>query len=167
MSWLRPLAALAVTLALAGCQVRPLYATPPDGVGAAQALPAIAVDPPLNRPEQVFRNRLLFGLRGGGEGAANAYSLGYRLILGEAALGVEPVTGTPASYQIIGNLSFILKDARTGAALVQDRVTSMASFNRSTQDFANIRARRDAEDRVSETLAELVEVRLAAFFAER
>lgn len=168
MSWPRRVVALlAMALLVGACQVRPLYGSAPDGEGARQALPAIAVDAPATRPEQVFRNALLFGLRGGGAGEAPRYGLNYRMVLVEQPLAVQQVTGTPTSYQVVGNVSIILQDTTSGAYLLTDRATAVASFNRSTQNFANIRARRDAEDRVAEALARLVETRLAAYFAEQ
>ncbi len=167
MSWLRLICLVGVALAVSACQVRPLYAPTPDGVGALQALPAIEVDGPSSRPEQVFRNALIFAMRGGGEGAPARYRLNFRVNLAEQELGIEPITGTPASYQLRGSVSFVLRDAASDAVLIQDSATAVASYNRSTQNFANIRARRDAEDRVAESLAQLVHVRLASLFAER
>ncbi len=59
--------ALAALVGLAGCQVRPLYATGPGEAGPQADLPAISVQDPTTRIEQVYRNALLFALRGGGE----------------------------------------------------------------------------------------------------
>ena len=166
-SRLAGLLAAAFVLFAAGCQIRPVYAPGPSGASPQSALPAIAVEAPATRIEQVFRNALLFGLRGGGDGAPPAYALGFRMLVVEQPLAIEPVTGTPAAYQILGSVAFIVRDSGTGAVLFEDRTTSVASFNRSSQNFANIRARRDAEDRLADSLARLVETRLAAFFATR
>jgi LPS-assembly lipoprotein len=160
---------LAGAVALSGCTVRPLYAPAPAlGEAGPQAdLPAIAVDAPLTREEQVFRNALLFALRGGGEADSPRYSLIYRLTLREQEIAVERVTGTPNAYQLTGGVSFLVKDTATGESLYGSSVTAADSYTRSSQNFSNIRARRDAEDRLAEALAQLAQARLAAYFATR
>ena len=159
---------LAFAVALStGCQVRPLYAPDASGVSARNQLPAIAVDEPVTRPEQVFRNTLLFGLRGGGEAASSLYRLNYRITSDVQQLAIEEVTGTPTSYQVNGRIAYILEDAETGEPLLVDEALATASYNRSSQNFANLRAERDAEDRLATTLASKVETRLAIYFAAR
>ncbi len=165
------LAAIAVALValatLAGCQVRPLYSSAPSlGVTGPQAdLPAIAVEEPGGRIEQVYRNALLFGLRGGGSGVESRYRLSYRITNREQAIAVERGTGTPNLYQVSGAVSFLLKDAASGESIFGASVTSVNSYTYSSQSFSNIRARRDAENRLATSLAGLTQARLAAYFA--
>jgi LPS-assembly lipoprotein len=167
------LAALAASLMLAGCQVRPLYG---DSAGAGlsetsdtvrQSLREIDVATPRDRPEQAFRNALLFNLQGGNGPAAMRYRLTYRLVIREQQIALEEITGTPRSYQLQGQLSYLLEDANTGEALMTDRINAIASYDRSSQNFANVRARRDGEDRVGNELARQVEIRIASYFAAR
>lgn len=169
MSWLEgrlaPVVALACLLGLVGCQVRPLYSATPTEAGPQTDLPAISVAPPVTREEQVYRNALLFGLRGGSEGADPRYNLVYRMTIREQAVLIERGSGTPNIYQLTGGVSFLVKDAATGTSLFGSNVTSINSYSRSSQNFANIRARRDAEDRLAKTLADLTRTRLAAYFA--
>jgi LPS-assembly lipoprotein len=108
---------------------------------------------------------LLFGLRGGGAGDPPRYNLIYRLTIREQAILIERGSGTPNSYQLTGGVSFLLKDAATGTSLFGSSVASINSYSRSSQNFANIRARRDAEDRLAKALADLTRTRLAAYFA--
>jgi len=158
---------LVLTALVASCQVRPLYAPDANGVSARSQLPAIAVDEPVTRQEQVFRNVLLFGLRGGGEAAAPLYRLNYRMTFDVQQLAIEAVTGTPTTYQIAGRIAYILEDAATSEALLVDEALATASYNRSSQNFANLRAQRDAENRMATDLANKVETRLATYFAAR
>ena len=160
-----PLLAAILLLGLAACTVRPLYAPAGFERGPMTDLPAIAVDAPLTREEQVFRNALLFGLTGGGDDAAPRYALSYRLTLREQEIAVERGTGIPNAYQLTGSLSFLVKEIATGASVFGANVTALGSYTRSSQNYANIRARRDAEDRLGESLAELTQARLAAYFA--
>lgn len=158
--------ALATLVALGGCTVRPLYATTPGGEAGPQSdLPAIDVQTPSTRVEQVFRNNLLFGLTGGADAPDARFGLVYRLTLHEQEVAVERGTGTPNLYQLTGGVSFLLKDVASGESLFGASVTSLDTYTRSSQNFANIRAQRDAEDRLAKQLAQLTQARLAAYFA--
>jgi len=157
-------AALAFAGVLGGCTIRPLYATPAAG-GASAELPAIDVQEPATRIEQVYRNNLLFGFNGGADAPPSRYGLVFRLTLRKQEIAVERGTGTPNLYQLTGGVSFLLKDIATGQSLFGASVTSIDTYTRSSQNFANIRAERDAEDRLAKALAELTQARLAAFFA--
>jgi LPS-assembly lipoprotein len=165
--WRAGLAALVLLPALAACQVRPLYAPGPDGVSVAAVLPAIDVAAPETRPEQQFRNALLFRLRGGDEAAPPRYRLDYRMSVVERQVAIEQFTGTPAAYQVSGKLSYVFSDASGQTVLFRDTANAVASYDRSTQEFANVRALQDAQQRVAETLAEIVSGRLAAHLATR
>jgi LPS-assembly lipoprotein len=157
--------ALVALMALAGCQVRPLYATSPSAPGPQADLPAIAVEAPADRAEQVYRNALLFGLRGGGDGAPSLYTMIFRMTTRVQGVAVERGTGTPNAYQLTGRVSFLVKDATSGESIFGTSVTATDTYTRSSQDYSNIRARRDAEERLAKTLAELTQARLAAYFA--
>jgi LPS-assembly lipoprotein len=149
---------------LAACQIRPLYSTSPAFSPQAD-LPAISIDAPVTREEQSYRNALIFALQGGAGEASPRYSLAYRLTIREDEIAVERDTGTPNAYQLTGSVSFLVKELATGASLLGAQVTAIDSYTRSSQNFANVRARRDAEDRLAKTLAELTAARLAAYFA--
>ena len=157
--------ALACLIGVTGCQVRPLYSATPTEAGPQADLPAISVAAPITREEQVYRNELLFRLRGGSAGEAPRYNLVYRLTIREQAILIERGSGTPNVYQLTGGVSFLVKDAATGESLFGSSVTSINSYSRSSQNFANIRARRDAEDRLAKALADLTRARLTAYFA--
>jgi LPS-assembly lipoprotein len=167
------LAAVVAGFVLSGCQVRPLYGSgaSTDIAGGSpsvrQSLRQIDIADPRDRPEQVFRNALLFNLQGGNGEAQTRYRLTYRLVLREQQIALEEITGTPASYQILGHISYLLEDNDTGDVLMTDKVTAIASYDRSSQNFANVRAKRDGEDRVGKELARLVEIRISSYFAAR
>lgn len=163
---------LIATAVLSGCQVRPLYGDASgsgviSGSAVRESLNQIDVAEPRDRNEQVFRNALLFNLQGGNGGAETLYRMTYRLQVREQQIGLEKITGTPTSYQVQGQLSYLLEDAATGQVLMTDRVSAIASYDRSSQNFANLRASRDGENRVGNELARLVEIRLASYFASR
>ena len=166
--------ALVAATSLGACQVRPLYGETSIGDSAVaggstvrQALRRIDVADPRDRREQVFRNALLFNLQGGGGESETRYRLTYRLRIREQQIALEEISGTPTSYQIRGQVSYLLEDSESGDVLMTDRVTAIASYDRSSQNFANTRARLDGENRVGNELARLVEIRIASYFATR
>ncbi len=163
------LAVLALVLAglfgLAGCQIRPLYSTSASEPGPQADLPAIAVQDSSSRVEQVFRNALLYGLRGGGEGTDARYKLIFRMTVREQAQLVERGSGTPNLYQLTGGVSFLLKNAATDESIFGSSVTDIDSYTRSSQSYSNLRAKRDAEDRIAKSLAAMTQARLVAYFA--
>lgn len=167
------LAALTAAFVLSGCQVRPLYGSGSSqelaggGSSVRQSLRQIDVADPRDRNEQVFRNALLFNLQGGNGENETRYRLTYRLVMREQQIALERITGTPSSYQIVGQISYLLEDNDTGDVLMTDKVSAVASYDRSSQNFANVRAQRDAEDRVGNELARLVEIRISSYFAAR
>lgn len=162
---LRALLALAVALTVAACQIRPLYSTGPAAPGPQADLPAIQIAAPNDRVEQSYRNALLFALQGGGGGTNARYEMIFRMTVREQEIAVERETGTPNAYQLTGGVSFLVKEIATGASIFGASVTAIDSYTRSSQNFANVRARRDAEDRLAEVLAQLTQARLAAYFA--
>ncbi len=159
--------ALAAMLLLsAGCTVRPLYATAPSATGsiAASSLNAIAIAPVETRYGQELRNRLIFLLDGGaGQPAAAAYAMtlfATVLVTNEATVKVDDEDRpTAATLQMTG--SYVLTDAGTGKAVAQGTRQITASYDQPTQEFANLRARRDAEDRAARELAELLKLDIA------
>jgi len=159
------LAGLVAALGLAGCQVRPLYGSTSVEQGPLADLPAIDIEVQGGRIEQVYRNALIFGLTGGSGAATPRYKLIYRLTKRSQAIAVERGTGTPNAYQLTGGVSFLLKDIETDESRFGTSVTAVDSYTRSSQSYSNIRAERDAEDRLAKALANLTQARLAAYFA--
>ncbi|WP_224407967.1 LPS assembly lipoprotein LptE [Afifella sp. IM 167] len=161
-------ASLAFVLAgatlFAGCQIRPLYAPTPTGQSVQAELRAVDVEPPASRAEQVFRNVLLFGIDDAVP-APNRYRLTYAMSLSSGSVGIETVTGVPTAYQITATLSYRLTDIESSKTVTDGTIATVASYDRSSQVFANIRAERDAEDRAATTLAGILKSRLAAFLA--
>ena len=157
-------AAILVVAALSACQVRPLYA---DATGPGATLGAIGFSEADDRVEQVVRNQLIF-LTSGGQGEALNPRYGvalqvvssYRDILDdEDAAGIQPgrvvVTGTYTITRVDDGQ--VLKSASR-------RATALLDVSR--QEFAELRAVRDAEDRAARELAEVIRADLAIALAE-
>lgn len=157
--------ALAVALAgLGGCQVRPLYA---DSTAVQPKLASIAVDPVDTRIAQQVRNELIFMLDGGDRAPAAPL---YRLKLSVGARGVDVFvnnatddTGTAANMNV--SVAYMLRDADTGKVVKYGRRMTVAQYDLPDQEFARLRAQRDAENRAAKEAAGLVRNDLAAFLA--
>ena len=157
---------LVVALALGGCVVRPLYADAPgSGTPVAVELSKIAIQPARNRVEQILRNELIFAFTGGEEAPDAQYSLRVFLTRTEASVAVERLSEVPASYIVSLSASFVLSDSTTGRTLLTGNSAADASYDFSSQRFANVRALEDAESRAAKTIAADLRIRLAAYFA--
>jgi LPS-assembly lipoprotein len=159
--------------ALAGCQVRPLYSdAAPNAAGLTTnaALSSIAVAEVGDRVSQEVRNQLIFALSGGaGEPASPAYvvNLGISEQLTSVALS-NPVagnTGQPTAGSVALTSLYVLKDS-SGKQIASGKRTATASFDRPLQQFATLRAQRDAENRAARELAEMLKLALAADLAQ-
>ncbi len=173
------LATVSLLPLLGGCQVRPLYGTfyTPLGVAVAPVQDELAaieigtvktadtVD--LDRVAQVLRNELIFGFRRGGSGLPPRYRL--EIILGKQQMevGVERLADVPASYTVTMNASFVLSDYATGRTEMTGRSFATASYDFSSQRFANVRAERDAENRAAKVIATDIQARIAGHFAQK
>jgi LPS-assembly lipoprotein len=63
--------------------------------------------------------------------------------------------------------TYVLKPAGGGETLVTDKANAVAVYDRTEDRFANLRAQRDAEIRLAKSLADEIELRLAAYLGER
>jgi len=168
MWWRRAAAGFAVLFLAAGCQIRPLYMDQVAGgpLSPVPDLRAIVVDPPRDRTEQVLRNELLFLFRGdGGPAEAERYRL--RLLVDDTTdpLAVELEEDLPSAVLVTLSATFILTDLRNGETLLTGSSTGSASYDFSSQRFANVRAEKDARERAARTTAENIASRIAAYFA--
>jgi LPS-assembly lipoprotein len=167
-------AALAFALiALAGCQVRPLYSaaapnTAPNAVGAPAnaALNSIAVKEVDSRLAQEVRNHLIFALSGGaGEPASPAYTLDLGVTSQNLSAAViqnaAGNSGQPTAGTVVLTSIYVLRD-NSGKTVASGRRSASASFDRPLQQFASLRALRDAENRAARELADILKLALAA-----
>lgn len=157
-------------LALGGCQVRPLYVDQGTGgpLSPVPDLRAIAIDPPRDRAGQVLRNELMFLFRGDGSQTDDPR---YRLRLVSAIttdnLAVELEEDLPAAVLLTLTTTFILSQTQDETTLLTGSATVTASYDFSSQRFANVRAERDAAERAARSMAEILAARIAAYFAAR
>jgi LPS-assembly lipoprotein len=163
------LAIAAATLG-AGCQVRPLYLSEAEGglLSPVPDLRAILINQPDSRVEQEIRNELLFLFRGdGSEVVEPRFRLRMLVTSSTNNIAVGYVNDLPRGVIVTVNVTFVLTEIDTEATLLTGSAVATASYDFSSQRFANVRAERDAETRAANSIAEQLNARIAAYFAAR
>jgi len=162
---------LALGLAAAGLSActempRPLYGR---ASGAAEALTTVDVGPVPGRVGQQVRNELVFGFYGGaGEaGVKPVYRLELTVTSIDNAVGVERYRNLPSAYVEQITATYALVDIASGATVTSGTSFAHAAYDYSEQRFADVRAKRDAENRVASVVAADIRNRLAVWFATR
>jgi LPS-assembly lipoprotein len=152
--------AAGLTLALAGC-FQPLY----GGAGGAQLqadLAAIAIDPIPERLGHYLGNELSFALNGTGSTVAPKYRLTITPVERVQSPVIDTISGRATAGTIVVDAEYRLTPIAGGAPITQGVAFSAASYDRTSQRFANIRAARDAEIRDAKALSDQIRTRLAA-----
>lgn len=158
-------ASLFLLLGTAGCTVKPLY----SGTGTVQNVSVTEAD---TRVGQQVRNRLLFLLNGSGATPSNPEYEAKITVSSSAAGVLKATTDIPESPSIslsrmdVSGTLTITKIGKTETLASYRRVKS-ASYDQSTQGFANNRARIDAEDRAAAELAEEFNILVTSFVKGR
>jgi LPS-assembly lipoprotein len=152
---------MSLMLVAGGCQVRPLYAT---NSGTEAALKSVAFSAADDRAEQEVRNQLIFLTSGGaGEPANPEYDVELNVKERNVDVMVEVSSDQPRAGRLVLVADFTLKRRTTGEVLKTGRRSTVALVDFSEQEFAKIRATRDAENRAARELAELVRADLASW----
>lgn len=157
------LAVLALATTLGGC-LQPMY----GGVAGRQLrsdLSAIRVEPIPHRMGYYLANELGFLLNGSGSEVTPRYRLIITIREKIQSPLVDSITGRATSGTLLVDADYRLVPSGRDSAIAQGTAFGSASYDRSSQRFANIRAARDAEIRVAKLLAEQIQNRLAASMA--
>lgn len=159
----RLVAFAAILTAIAGCQVRPLYSEGAAGA-PAKKLASIEISEAGDRVAQEVRNRLIFLVAGGaGEPANPEYKLA--LTVTSTVTGVLYKTDeadTADAGRVTVSADYNLSRADTGQTVRSGNRVAVALVDFPDQEFAKLRAIRDAENRAARELAEIIRADLAA-----
>lgn len=152
---------LPLLLATSGCQVRPLYASNDQ---ARDALRSIVFSEAESRVELELRNQLIFLTSGGaGEPAKPEYDVQIKLVERDVGVLLDLSTDLPRAGRIVLKADFTLKRSATGEVIRTGHRSSVALVDFPNQQYAKLRAIRDAQDRAAKELAELVYADLASW----
>jgi LPS-assembly lipoprotein len=165
------LAAVLLSAVLAGCQFQPMYAeTPLQGSGPSlnQALRDVDVASIQGRIGNELRNDLIYELTGG---QGNRDGAPYRLTLVANISSFSPVidrqSGRAAAQMIAFDITYKLHDVVQDRIVLTETAIARVSIDTGGQLFANMRARRDAENRAAKVAADQIRSRLASYFLTR
>lgn len=168
MAVTRRMILLAALSGLAGCTVQPLYSSAPGAtISPAQAaLASVDVKPVRSRVGQQVRNELLFLLHGSVEpDRAPAYIAELAISESDSAVfstpapdGVTQLT----SQRLTLRATLTLTDASDGTVIARQNRNAVASYEETRQQFANRRAKLDAENRAARELAAQLQAAIIA-----
>ncbi len=160
---------LLALLACAGCTVQPLYGTTTASTGTARPMAQVLASVEVNEPQalqeaalvaQELRNHLIFLLgRGGGQPASPRYTLDLTVTAVDArAASVQRAIdrddrGQPTASVSTVRATFTLRDAETREVISTGTRLATASYDLSLQEFAALRASRDAHNRAAREVA--------------
>jgi LPS-assembly lipoprotein len=150
---------LGLALFLGGC-FQPLY----GGSGGAELqadLTAIAVDPIGDRLGHYLSDELIYALNGSGSQVTPKYRLTVTLREHVQTPLVDTLTGRATAATVVVDADYRLIPSSGGAPITEGTAFTAASYDRTSQRFANIRAARDAEIRDAKALADQIRTRLA------
>lgn len=156
-------AAVLMLAAVAGCTVRPLLATEP-GVQNRTALSSISISPVNTRPAQEVRNHLIFLFGGGSGQPANPSRTLDLAVASRTSSAVQVQSGgenEPTAGMVTMTGTYTLKDAASGRVVANGQRQVSSAFDRPRQEFAVLRAERDAENRAARELAEFIQLSVA------
>lgn len=161
----KTLVGVALVATLAGCQVRPLYSTPS---GTEGKLASISISEASDRVEQQVRNDLVFLFAGGAGEPQNAvYHLDMDVSIRTVGVLNDVTTDTARSGRVTVTADYNLTKADSGETLASGKRSAVAMVDLPTQEFAKLRAIRDAENRGARELAELIRADVASALARR
>lgn len=155
---------------LSGC-IQPMYG--PASLGStggsplATELQAIEVDEIPDRIGHYVRNELIFGLNGTGSQPTPRYRLKVKLEEQVQTPIVNTLTGFSTSATVIVNAKYSLVSLPDNVEVANGVAQAIASYDRFTQRFTNVRAARDAEIRDAKVIADSIRTRIAADLAAR
>lgn len=160
-------AAMLVAPLVAACGnggFRPMYGDLGGGGVLSEKLAQVEIAPIPGRVGQRLRNELIFETRGGGNPLPPEYRL--EIAIRETVTSTLVQRSGDSRGQIYSlDASFRLISLADKKVVLAGTSYGRAGFERFDSVFANVRARRDAEDRAANTVSADLKARLAAFLA--
>jgi LPS-assembly lipoprotein len=155
MSWLNRSLLLAIPLALAACGFTPAFGP----AGPATALRGtVALADTNTRDGFEFIKRMEERL---GRASAARFDLDYRIATNQASLGFT-TDGAITRYNLMGSVTWTLKDRATGAVLAKGVEQNFTAWSATGVTIAAVNAETDANARLIRILADQVTQRLIA-----
>jgi LPS-assembly lipoprotein len=162
------LLAFSSAVPLAGC-IEPLYGASGglDTSPLASELQAIEVDEIPGRMGHYVHNELIYGFNGTGSTVQPRYRLTVTLRERVQTPILDTVTGRATSATVIADAEYKLVTLPQNVEVTKGTAFNIASYDRFSNRFANVRAARDAEIRDAKVIADSIRTRVATEIATR
>lgn len=155
---------LATAALMSGCGFQPLYGPTASGAQLEDVMRTVDISPVPGRVGQQVRNELIFKTTGGGVAGDSQYRLDIAIRESVVNLLVEGTGDTEGQvYQIYSE--FKLVRVEDNEVVLSGHSNARAAYDKVGSVFADIRARRDAENRAAKTIAETIRTRLASYLS--
>jgi LPS-assembly lipoprotein len=160
------LAAVALAAGAVSACFRPLYGPTATGEPLKDVLAAIDVQKvvtSLNRERlgHYLRSELVFNLDGSGEPPPKRYKLALAVSESASSPIVDTATGRAVASTLNADVTYTLTNFAGTETIMKGTASASASYERSAQRFADVRAARDAEIRAAKLLADQIKTRVA------
>jgi len=153
--------AIVLALLLGGCGFHPLYAERADG-GFDADLAAIKVGTISDRLGQELTLSLRDGLNPHGVKVPARYVLDVTLLPTRNDLAIRS-DGTASRTQMMIVANFRLKEITTDRTVLQGTTRTAVSFDALTDEYANVVARQNAQERSLQDISDDIRARLVAY----
>ncbi len=157
---LRVLGVLGALLGLTGC-FQPLYGEAANP-GLSEKLREVKVEPIKERIGAYLADDLVTRMNGTGETPTPKYKLVITVNQSVQTPTVESQIGIATSATVMGTASFLLTKIEGGKLIYRGTAVAFAPYDRTLQNYSNLRAARDSELRIARSLSEEIELRVAA-----
>ena len=158
--------AMILAAPLAGC-IQPLYGPNLDGTSNAAELRAVEVDEIPERIGHFVRNELIYGFNGTGAQVTPRYRLKVKLSERVQTPIYNTTTSFSTSATVVVDANYSLMTLPDNVEIAKGVAQALASYDRFTARFTNIRAARDAELRDAKVIADSIRTRIAIDLATR
>lgn len=157
-------------LVLSGCGFAPVHRTTPGTASTRSELANVYIAEAPDRVTQVVRNELLFLFNQNASTSRSNASYELRVTSTGLTQGaIVTRTGVAEARIYTLNASYVLYDlaGEQKEDVLNGKTKSQASFDVFDQQYANLRAERDAENRAAADVARLINDRISTYFATR
>ena len=153
-------------MSIKACDLRPLNQTISDVSDAGKSqvndvLASMHVEPVEDRVAQQVRNELIFALQGGNKPENILYVIEINAVSEAQEHSAIAGVRAPTSAQVKVSVAYRIKDKATKKIIAQGERAAITGYDLTPQNFANQRARRDAENRAAKTVARQIHLAIA------
>lgn len=150
---------------LAGCSFKPLYGTTETNAQLQEILKTVDIPEVPGRIGQVVRNKLIFHFTGGGYASDPQYKLVLAVKESVKSQFVRRDGDSQGQFLELNTSFKLYRTSDNKTPILEGISFAKAAFKDNKSIYANVRSRRDVEDRAAKTTAEDLQVRISSFLS--